>query len=54
MDSFEAFVKDFLDGKLEAYLKSEPVPASQDEPVKVLMFFFSNMRIIRIEIFVCI
>lgn len=37
MDALEAFVKDFLDGKLEPYLKSEPVPASQDEPVKVVV-----------------
>jgi protein disulfide isomerase family A protein 3 len=37
METFESFVNDFLDGKLEAYLKSEPVPASQDEPVKVVV-----------------
>ena len=30
MDTLEAFVNDVLDGKVEAYLKSEPVPESQD------------------------
>jgi hypothetical protein len=34
MDNLEKFANDLLDGKLEAYLKSEPVP-SQDEAVKV-------------------
>lgn len=38
MDNLEKFVNDFLDGKLEPYLKSEPVPASNDEPVKVRSF----------------
>lgn len=36
MDNLEKFANDLLDGKLEAYLKSEPVP-SQDEAVKVLV-----------------
>ena len=35
MDNLEKFINDFLDDKLEPYLKSEPVPASNDEPVKV-------------------
>lgn len=35
MDTLEAFVNDFLDGKLKPYLKSEPIPESNDEPVKV-------------------
>lgn len=34
MDSFEKFVRDVLDGKLEPYLKSEPVP-DNDQPLKV-------------------
>merc|ERR1711902_184163 len=29
MESFEQFLNDYQDGKLEPYLKSEPVPASQ-------------------------
>ncbi len=35
VDSFTAFLKDFEAGKLEPYLKSEPVPDSNDAPVKV-------------------
>ena len=35
MDNLEKFVKDLLDGKLKAYLKSEPIPESNDDPVKV-------------------
>lgn len=37
VDNLEAFVTSFLDGSLKPYLKSEPVPASNDEPVKVLV-----------------
>lgn len=37
MDNLEAFVTDFLDGKLEPYLKSEPIPATQDDAVKVVV-----------------
>lgn len=32
-----AFVKDFVDGKLEPSIKSEAVPASQDGPVTILV-----------------
>lgn len=35
VESFEAFLKDYEAGKLEAYLKSEPVPEPNDGPVKV-------------------
>ena len=35
MENLEEFVNDFLDGKLEPYLKSEAVPKSNDGPVKV-------------------
>ena len=38
MDTLEQFVRDFLAGKVEEYVKSEPVPESNDEPVKVLLF----------------
>merc|ERR1711899_543586 len=35
VDALEKFVSDYKDGKLEPFLKSEDVPASQDKPVKV-------------------
>lgn len=37
IDALEQFVTDVLDGKLKPYLKSEPIPASNDEPVKVVV-----------------
>jgi len=37
MDNLEKFVNDFLDGKVEPYLKSEPVPEDNDGPVKVVV-----------------
>jgi len=37
MATFETFLQDFLDGKLEPYLKSEEIPSSNDEPVKVVV-----------------
>ncbi|GFO44763.1 protein disulfide-isomerase [Plakobranchus ocellatus] len=37
LDSFEQFVRDFLAGKVEPFVKSEPVPESNDEPVKVVV-----------------
>lgn len=35
IEALDKFVQDILGGKLEPYLKSEPVPESNDEPVKV-------------------
>ena len=35
MDALEQFVNDLLDNKLEAYMKSEPVPDNSDKDVKV-------------------
>jgi protein disulfide isomerase family A protein 3 len=35
MDNLEKFANDLVDGKLSPYLKSEPVPEPNDEPVKV-------------------
>lgn len=35
MESFEQFLKDLKDGKLEPYLKSEPIPDDNSGPVKV-------------------
>jgi len=37
VESFEKFVRDVLDLKVEPYLKSEPIPANNDEPVKVVV-----------------
>ncbi|XP_071109645.1 protein disulfide-isomerase A3-like [Haliotis cracherodii] len=37
METFEQFVRDVLDGKVDPYLKSEAVPEPNDEPVKVLV-----------------
>ena len=41
MDSFEKFVRAFLNGELEPYLKSEPIP-DNTEPLKVLDFTKHN------------
>lgn len=35
IDAMTAFLNDYFDGKLKAYLKSEPIPESNDGPVKV-------------------
>jgi hypothetical protein len=35
MDNLEKFVRDFLDDKVDPYLKSEAVPDDNDGPVKV-------------------
>lgn len=37
METFEQFVRDFLAGKVEEFVKSEPIPESNDEPVKVVV-----------------
>jgi len=37
VDALEQFVNDVLDGKLKPYLKSEPIPESNDGPVKVVV-----------------
>lgn len=36
-DSAEKLIEQYLEGKLQPSLKSEPIPASQDEPVFVLV-----------------
>lgn len=33
--ALERFLQDYFDGNLKKYLKSEPVPESNDGPVKV-------------------
>ena len=35
MDNLKAFVQKYLDGELEVYVKSEPVPEDNSGPVKV-------------------
>uniref|UniRef100_A0A0E9XAJ8 Protein disulfide-isomerase n=1 Tax=Anguilla anguilla TaxID=7936 RepID=A0A0E9XAJ8_ANGAN len=35
--ALERFLQDYFDGKLKRYLKSEPIPESNDGPVKVLV-----------------
>ena len=35
VDNLKAFAQEYLDGGLEPYLKSEPVPKDNDGPVKV-------------------
>lgn len=35
MDNLDAFLQQYFDGELKAYLKSEPIPESNDGPVKV-------------------
>nr|UMA83671.1 venom-related protein disulfide isomerase [Conus judaeus]DAZ87009.1 TPA_inf: venom-related protein PDI [Conus judaeus] len=37
VDSFEKFVRGVLNGEVEPYLKSEPVPENNDQPVKVVV-----------------
>ncbi|XP_005100751.1 protein disulfide-isomerase A3 isoform X2 [Aplysia californica] len=42
MDSFEQFVRDVLAGKVEAYMKSEPIPEDNDTPGKVKVVVGKN------------
>ena len=35
VDTLRAFVQKYLDGEVEPYIKSEPVPEDNDGPVKV-------------------
>jgi len=37
VDAIESFVKDYLDGKLKPTVRSEPIPATNDAPVKVVV-----------------
>lgn len=37
LDSITEFVKDFKSGSLQAFLKSEDIPADNSEPVKILV-----------------
>ncbi|XP_049579194.1 protein disulfide-isomerase A3 [Syngnathus scovelli] len=35
--ALESFLRDYFDGKLKRYLKSEPIPENNDGPVKILV-----------------
>ena len=35
VDNLRGFVRQFLDGEIEAYIKSEPIPEDNTGPVKV-------------------
>ncbi|XP_062516317.1 protein disulfide-isomerase A3-like [Corticium candelabrum] len=37
VDNFRAFVQQYLDGGVEPYIKSEPIPETNDDPVKVVV-----------------
>merc|ERR1712168_732636 len=37
VENLESFVKEFKGGKLKPYIKSEPIPESNDGPVKVVV-----------------
>jgi len=42
MDSFEAFVNSVMNGEVEPYMKSEPVPEDNDDPAKVKVVVAKN------------
>jgi hypothetical protein len=37
VENLQAFVNDFLGGKLKSYIKSEAIPASNNGPVSVVV-----------------
>lgn len=37
LENLNAFVNDFVNGKLSTFMKSEEIPATNDEPVKVIV-----------------
>lgn len=37
VDQIESWVKDFKDGKIAPHKKSQPIPAENNEPVKVVV-----------------
>ena len=39
VDNLKAFVQQYLDGELEIYVKSEPIPEDNSGPVKVCVLF---------------
>ena len=43
VDNLKAFVQQYLDGELEIYVKSEPIPEDNSGPVKVCMIFLSGV-----------
>ena len=47
VDTLKEFVQDYLGGKLEPHIKSEPVPTDNTGPVKVRMS--SHIHVIKIS-----
>ena len=41
VDNLKAFVQQYLDGELEIYVKSEPIPEDNSGPVKVCMYTYN-------------
>ena len=50
MDSLEKFVKDFFEGKVDPYLKSEPVPDDNSAPVKVYVAYMTHYQIAKDDV----
>lgn len=36
VETFRVFLQEYFDGALKPYIKSEPIPESNDKPVKVV------------------
>ena len=36
VETFKGFLQEYFDGALKPYIKSEPIPESNDKPVKVV------------------
>lgn len=36
VETFKVFLQEYFDGALKPYIKSEPIPESNDKPVKVV------------------
>ena len=43
VDNLKAFIQQYLDGELEIYVKSEPIPEDNSGPVKVCVIFLSGV-----------
>lgn len=50
VDNLRAFVQQYLDGELEIYVKSEPIPEDNSGPVKVYRYYTHT---INLEDFCC-
>ena len=45
VDNLRQFVNTYLDGGLEPYMKSEPIPEPNDGPVKVTHFLLTTLHL---------